>query len=71
MYCLNDRWGFNFLFRRLVGTALKTMLGGVYYFLQDTRIPEKMQKENIKKFVGEGVKKLSNIFHYFDVILVV
>jgi hypothetical protein len=43
----------------LVGTALKAMLSGVHYFLQDTRIPEKIQKENTKKFVGEGVKKLS------------
>ena len=56
---------------RLVGTALETMLGGVYYFLQDTGIPEKIQKENIKKFDGEEVKKLLNIFHYFDVVLVV
>jgi len=47
------------------------MLGGVYYFLQDTGIPEKIQKENIKKFDGEEVKKLLNIFHYFDVVLVV
>ena len=40
----------------LVGTALNAMLGGVYYFLQDTRIPKKMQRENTKKFDGEGVK---------------
>ena len=54
----------------LVGTVLRTMLGGVYYFLQDTRMPEKIQKKNIKKFDGEGVKKLLNKFHYFDVVLV-
>ena len=40
----------------LVGIALKAMLGGVYYFPQDTGIPEKMQKENIEKFDGKGVK---------------
>ena len=49
----------------LVGTVLRTMLGGVYYFLQDTRILEKMQRENTKKFDGEGVKN----YRIYSIIL--